>query len=952
MSKPSGNSTGSGLSGSGMDTHSGGEKSSEFGSDDDEDDEENSGSALNLSRRDSGSKHGDHRFSSLSLQASSLGRPSGIPGRKPHSPGKRHQWGAAHNMPPNLGTPFINPTTGKKRVQCNVCLKTFCDKGALKIHFSAVHLREMHQCTVKGCSMMFSSRRSRNRHSANPNPKLHSPHLRRKISPHDGRSSMAHALVLPPQVGLPVPPSGLNHLPFGSFPLLTPPPDLRSPASLCGLDFKHLDPSQNVRSYEEALQQRVSNASSGTSLAFSTTTATTTMSKGSTSSISISGVSPSSQTAGMMEDDDDDENDDGGIVVVAEDECNLPTRLSLHDDDDQPADFSLAGRTKLSLGENPDEEVVSNPESNEDNDSISRFDQHTFSINPHTINSTFHNRGVRKRKSQHPTRCTIPAEVHSSSTDGDSSNDAVFQDQPEDMSMSRLEAEERKNSPSPRQSGSFDNESNSRSPEIQDRDSLTARNRRETLSSEDNHGDEQPQDEPRDLSSRASSVRSPKRQGTPEPKYSNTPETPSQDADAGSSPSRPSREDQSRERLESEGTREGDERSSKGVEIDNSKEQRSEIRDQEGEEDLDAEEPMEVEEDEEVAATLRNQEGERPDDPPRAPSSIDSHPTTADDLSLDSSNALRQLESLSQGRMPYTGMQEPSRSGRASTSPVSLTMHQDTTLDNFSHGSHSSSGSPSPVAMDTDNSLITYARYENGGFVSTQEVPLDRENPRRCTACGKVFQNHFGVKTHYQNVHLKLMHRCSVDGCNAAFPSKRSRDRHSANLNLHRKLLSTSASPPMSTNIPSSLSPRVEDTQINPLLHNEFLARLYADAGIGALSSFPLTGLPSAVDLAARIPPPHPLLLPPHLGFPGLSTFASHLAGLNGLTHQHMNQLNLSGIRPGSPMSSPTPDDQKEEARCTIPGCNRVFGSRAVRDAHSRDPQAHRDLTLLSTSGS
>lgn len=62
---------------------------------------------------------------------------------------------------------------GKKRVQCHVCLKTFCDKGALKIHFSAVHLREMHKCLVDGCNMVFSSRRSRNRHSANPNPKLH-----------------------------------------------------------------------------------------------------------------------------------------------------------------------------------------------------------------------------------------------------------------------------------------------------------------------------------------------------------------------------------------------------------------------------------------------------------------------------------------------------------------------------------------------------------------------------------------------------------------------------------------------------------------------------------------------------------------------------------------------------------------------------------------------------------
>lgn len=283
-------------------------------------------------------------------------------------------------------------------------------------------------------------------------------------------------------------------------------------------------------------------------------------------------------------------------------------------------------------------------------------------------------------------------------------------------------------------------------------------------------------------------------------------------------------------------------------------------------------------------------------------------------------------------------------------------------MDNSSRGSRSSSASPSTAAMDTDNSLITYARYENGGFVSTQEVPLDRENPRRCTACGKVFQNHFGVKTHYQNVHLKLMHRCSVDGCNAAFPSKRSRDRHSANLNLHRKLLSTSSSPPLSSSLPSSLSPRVDDPQMNPLLHNEFLARLYADAGIGALGAYPLApGLPSAVDLAARIPPPHPLLLPPHLGatFPGLSSFASHLAGLNGLTHQHLNHLtrltqeqgtNRHASASGSPMSSPGSDDRKEEARCTVPGCERVFGSRAVRDAHSRDPQAHRDLPILSTS--
>merc|ERR1740123_2476418 len=92
------------------------------------------------------------------------------------------------SLPDDLGISFVSPTTGKKRVQCNVCMKTFCDKGALKIHFSAVHLREMHRCTVSNCTMMFSSRRSRNRHSANPNPKLHTPQVKRRISAHDGRT--------------------------------------------------------------------------------------------------------------------------------------------------------------------------------------------------------------------------------------------------------------------------------------------------------------------------------------------------------------------------------------------------------------------------------------------------------------------------------------------------------------------------------------------------------------------------------------------------------------------------------------------------------------------------------------------------------------------------------------------------------------------------------------------
>ncbi|XP_023290325.1 uncharacterized protein LOC105700428 [Orussus abietinus] len=966
------------------DPHSGGERGSDFGSEEDEDDEENSGSALNLSRRDA-AKHGEHRHARMPLQAAPLGRPPGVPGRKPHSPGKRHQWGASPNMPPNLGTPFINPATGKKRVQCNVCLKTFCDKGALKIHFSAVHLREMHQCTVKGCSMMFSSRRSRNRHSANPNPKLHSPHLRRKISPHDGRSSMAHALVLQPPVGLPVPATGLNPLSFGSFPLLTPPPDLRSPASLCALDFKHLDlSSQNAtRAYEEGLQQRgPGGASSAANCASTTASTTTTAASGSTSA--RGGTSPLGPSVGHDPDDDEDDDEDGGIVVVAEDEVLPSGRLSHREDDDQPADFSLAKRPKLYLGDAPDEDLASIGDSNEDNDSVGAVDHHVASVHPHSMHSSLHSRGVRKRKSQHPTRCTVPVEAHSSSTDGDSSNDAVFQDQPEDMSMSRLEAEDRKtSSPASGHAGAaFNEESGSRSPATATgATTVPAAGSREEDFAEGgpegrgggpaNDGNdrrdpgEMPQMEPRDLSSRARSGRSPKRQTTPEPRAATSPATSPEDAIASGAPSTGSSSEKGAG--DAEVPREG---KAEASEASNDKTKSHSARDEEEEDEGDdedeaMEEGEEVDDDEETEDSLRNQEGERPDDPSRAPSSADSR--ISEDLSLDSSNALRQLESLSQGRMPF-GTREASRSGRTSISP-SLMMD---TTDNCSRGSRSSSASPSTAAMDTDSSLITYARYENGvGFVSTQEVPLDRDNPRRCTACGKVFQNHFGVKTHYQNVHLKLMHRCSVDGCNAAFPSKRSRDRHSANLNLHRKLLSTSSSPPPaghSAPAPPSLSPHLDDA-VGPLLHNEFLARLYADAGIGALGAYPLApSLPSGVDLAARIPPPHPLLLPPHLGatFPGLSSFASHLAGLNGFAHRHLDHLGRlnrlsqeQGPRgssaPDSPpllppvSAAPGLEDRSDEARCTIPGCDRVFGSRAVRDAHTRDPQAHRDLDGAST---
>ncbi|XP_075714183.1 zinc finger protein basonuclin-1 isoform X2 [Rhinoderma darwinii] len=72
------------------------------------------------------------------------------------------------------------------------------------------------------------------------------------------------------------------------------------------------------------------------------------------------------------------------------------------------------------------------------------------------------------------------------------------------------------------------------------------------------------------------------------------------------------------------------------------------------------------------------------------------------------------------------------------------------------------------------------------------DIPKD-ENRFHCEICKKTFKNPYSVKMHYKNVHPKEMHLCTIDGCNAAFPSRRSRDRHSSNLNLHHKLLTRDA---------------------------------------------------------------------------------------------------------------------------------------------------------------
>ncbi|XP_068622638.1 zinc finger protein basonuclin-1-like [Battus philenor] len=518
--------------------------------------------------------------------------------RKSLSPPKRH-WGGSQ-IPLNLGTHFINPATGKKRVQCNVCLKTFCDKGALKIHFSAVHLREMHKCTVEGCSMMFSSRRSRNRHSANPNPKLHSPHLRRKISPHDGRSAQAHSVLIA-QHG-----SGLNMPPvlnpmhaFGSYPIMNPAQNIRPYPTNMSLDYKN-----NINyptHYEQSHLFRRESSSDEIK-----------------------------DQDGQGESDEDD-----GIVVVAGDE----------DDDDndhiETSDYYI-NRNK-SVGSIEDSETDLDQRSVSDNND-NREARKDGTVSPEIMK--------RKRKNLNPVR------LHSNlkSENQDNINNDSIKTNLEDnlIDPKRLKCEEK---------------------EIQDHIAVT----------NDNENVTQVKKEPTPIK----------------------------------------------------------------------------------------EEPAEIEYNVE---DLRIKE-EPQDKEDCCKPAENSHCSTE---LFSSENALKKLESLSKGDFPtVTKNVHP-------MGPFNLSMHEPVEL---SDRSPSSSLSSNDYVTDDSQGLI-HGHFESGFFVVTTDVPTDQENPLKCSVCDKLYTNMLALKTHYHNVHLKVMYKCTNEGCRASFTTKQSRDRHSHNVNLHRKIFS------------------------------------------------------------------------------------------------------------------------------------------------------------------
>lgn len=463
--------------------------------------------------------------------------------------------------PLGLGVQFVNPATGKKRVQCSVCLKTFCDKGALKIHFSAVHLREMHKCTVEGCTMTFSSRRSRNRHSANPNPKLHSPHVRRKISTHDGRSAQPFPL-LPALARMPLPPPGLLPLELAAR---LPPPMSGAPGPTPLPPRVPLDGLRNFSEIEKMyrkLPQHDEPSRDALNLAKP-----------------LNVEEDESNNYSEINDDvseDEHKNNSGERT-----ESPVVHRLNYTD---EPEDLSVNKNKE-------DTKPVLKPNTANRTDPTASDDRSSFIPNK------------RKRKSGNPTRCSQNNEYN--------------------VSDEEYHADLFRNLSTPGSSRAED-------------EPLTKRRKSENVDS------------------------------------FQTREEPTVDAES---------------------------------------------------------------------VTQVKAESES-DDESSAPSVV--------------REGLRLRSDL------YT----PSDSGS------DLHMLEERLVR---------VRSPSDSSDKTDNKLD----------MNDLEIPIDDENPDRCTICGRIFQNHFTLRMHFRSEHLKLHHPCEVNGCDAAFPSRRSRDRHSSNVDLHRRLLST-----------------------------------------------------------------------------------------------------------------------------------------------------------------
>jgi len=201
---------------------------------------------------------------------------------------------------------------------------------------------------------------------------------------------------------------------------------------------------------------------------------------------------------------------------------------------------------------------------------------------------------------------------------------------------------------------------------------------------------------------------------------------------------------------------------------------------------------------------------------------------------------------------------------------------------------------------------------------------------------------------------------CLVEGCNATFPSKRSRDRHSANLNLHRKLLSTSATstksssavfsdhpfpPPVVAH--SSSGSVAEEEEAGCLVLNlsrsaEGLCQTTTTCSeTNTAGGVAVTEVaePAAADTdgeASRSSSVGPEEEQSAAGSSDSTAVTCHVCAPSSTTFRDKLALkeHLETVHP------------RETHRCTVAGCDKLFSTRKSRNRHSQNDNLHRHLAV------
>ncbi|XP_037546570.1 zinc finger protein basonuclin-2 [Nematolebias whitei] len=621
----------------------------------------------------------------------------------------------------------MGATSRKGRVCCNACGKTFYDKGTLKIHYNAVHLKIKHRCTIEGCNMVFSSLRSRNRHSANPNPRLHMPMLRNnrdkdliRANSSSGTSVISNSKN-----------SGFTLTSPGRPPLgfTTPPVDplLQSPlqSPLVFPTLKSVQPVQPVPPFYRTLVSPADLVSPPVSLPTSPIMPSTTNS-----------------TALM------DQQQQILAAVASHNNVHLSEahRLSsagAHQDLTTSSTDPTPKKKprKSSMPVKIEKEVIDVADEYEDKD---EDDDDNIHHNNHHHQSTLLHNNIKMNGNCNGNNSGSGTGHHS----GGSGQQSPSQDE---MSpglalrgmMRQSEDECREGTGSDSRGGAS---------ELRCMDSFT---------SED-------QDHERD--------------------FENESET-------------------------------SDSKMFYRDELMDAEEQQKHSRGGRG---LDKEHESEAHEEAHLRKELEGN-GHSSPSPHHPPIKIKEE---LNDPTYD-------MFCMSQYGLYNGGM------AAAAAAAASMAALHESFISSIGYGA-------SPPKFPSSH--------------SPEGDPCSSPDPKICYVCKKSFKSSYSMKLHYKNVHLKEMHVCTVAGCNAAFPSRRSRDRHSSNINLHRKLLT------------KELDDIVLDPQLTPLpkdLRAELLAKIYAGHhfGLDPMARMGIEGVglrPPGLNFNAHFPlsnnyPHHPL---------------------------------------------------------------------------------------------